>query len=52
LFHAPIHDVMECLNGSRAGVLGSDPATPGELPENVHVFMNYFQDRRAEVVKV
>jgi hypothetical protein len=31
LFHAPIQDVIERQNGSHAGILGSDPATPGDL---------------------
>ena len=52
LFHAPIHDVIGCQNGSPFGILGSDPATPGELPENIHVFMTNFQDQRAEEVEV
>jgi hypothetical protein len=51
-FHAPIHDVIECQNGSHAGILGSDPAMPGSLTENIRILMTCFQDRRAEVVKV
>jgi hypothetical protein len=38
--------------GSRLGFLGSVQATPGGLQEDIHVFMNYFQDQMAEVVKV
>jgi len=52
LFHAPIQDVIDRQNGSRFAIFGSDPATPGELPENIHVFMTNFQDQRAEEVKV
>jgi hypothetical protein len=52
LFHAPIQDVIGCQNSSRAGISASVRATPGGLPENTHVSMTYFQDRRAEVVKV
>jgi hypothetical protein len=32
LFHAPIQDVIDRQNGSQFGILGSAPATPGELP--------------------
>src|SRR5262249_30483667 len=52
LFHAPIRDVIDRQNGSQFAIFGSDPATPGELPENIHVFMANFQDQRAEEVKV
>jgi hypothetical protein len=45
-------DIGYYQNGSRLGILGSDPASPGGLLEDTHVFMIYFQDRRAEVVKV
>jgi hypothetical protein len=31
LFHAPIDDVIGCQNGRRAGIWGSDPASPGDL---------------------
>jgi hypothetical protein len=49
---APNDDVIDCQNGRRAEIFGSAPASPGKLPENIHVFMSYFQDRRAVVVKV
>jgi hypothetical protein len=52
LFDAPIHDVIECQNGRRAGIWGSDPASPGESQENIHVFIVCFYGQRAEVVKV
>ena len=52
LFYAPIQDVIDCQNGSWFGIFGSDPAKPGELPENIHVFMTNFQNQRAEEVKV
>ena len=39
-------------NGSHAGILGADLATPGDLPEIIHVFMHNFQDQRTEEVKV
>jgi hypothetical protein len=51
-FHAPIQDVIDRQNGSRFAIFGSDPATPDELPENIHVFLTNFQDQRAEEVKV
>jgi hypothetical protein len=51
-FHAPIHGMINCQNGSHAGIFGSAPASPGSLEANIHVFVGYLQDRRAEVVKV
>src|SRR5262249_32791909 len=52
LFHAPIHGMIECQNGRHTRIFGSDPASPGRLPEDNHVFITLFQDRRAEVAKV
>jgi hypothetical protein len=39
LFNAPIHDVIDCQDGDHTGVLRSDPASLGDLPENNHTLI-------------
>jgi hypothetical protein len=45
LFHAPIHDVIGCQNGSQFGIIGSDPASPGELQEYIHFRITCSKER-------
>src|SRR5262249_28152666 len=52
LFHAQIYDMIDCRFRSRLGFLESNPASPGRLPDNIHIIITLFQNRKAEVVKV